>query len=238
MGKHWNRLKRSLFRRWKEWRLPSGYERLGTQYGGWWINTHRLGKAPLLIDCGLGLDISFPTQFVQRFPNAQVIGIDPNPRALEYCRAHCPIGMQILDRAFWITNDEPIVFHLPRPPEQLPKGADGISGSLDPSHEYVDGGGRIETRTINLAQLLSDAGRDECAVLKLDIEGAEYALLESLCANGEIRCACQVLVEFHHGVTEHTVIDTQHAVAALAAASFSLIHTEGRNYIFLRSSAN
>ena len=79
MGKHWNRLKRSLSRRWKEWRLPHGYERLGTRYGGWWLDTRRVGAQPLLIDCGLGEDISFPAAFLRRFAGARVIGVDPNP---------------------------------------------------------------------------------------------------------------------------------------------------------------
>ena len=235
MGKHWNRLKRSLSRRWKEWRLPRGYARLGTRYGGWWIDTRAIGPQPLLIDCGLGVDISFPAAFLQRFAGASVIGVDPNPRSLAYCRAHCPPGMEILDAAFWTSHGEPVVFHLPRAQDQLPKGADGVSGSLDASHEYVAGGERIETRTVDLDHLLERAGRSECAVLKLDIEGAEYALLDALTANGRIRAARQVLIEFHHRVTRHTLEDTQGAVAKLAAAGFRLVHTEGRNYIFRRT---
>ena len=70
MGKHWNRLRRSLSRRWREWRLPRGYERLGTRYGGWWLDTTLVGPQPLLIDCGLGEDISFPAAFLQRFSGA------------------------------------------------------------------------------------------------------------------------------------------------------------------------
>lgn len=237
MGKHWNRLKRSLGRRWNEWRLPSGYERLGTRYGGWWLDTKMMGPRPLLIDCGLGEDISFPTAFLQRFTDARVIGVDPNPRSLVYCRARCPPGMEILANAFWTTAGETIVFHLPRTPDNLPKGADGVSGSLDPSHEYVEGGERIETQSIDLASLLSRAERTECDVLKLDVEGAEYALLEALVASGGIRAARQVLVEFHHGVTRHTPDDTRRIVDSLAAAGFRLVHTESRNYIFRRDSA-
>ena len=234
MGKHWNRLKRSLGRRWREWRLPRGYERLGTRYGGWWVDTRLVGPQPLLIDCGLGEDISFPVAFLQRFAAARVIGVDPNPRSLAYCRAHCPSGMEILANAVWTTAGETIAFHLPRSQDQLPKGADGVSGSLDPSHEYVEGGERIETQTVDLDTLLARAGRAECDVLKLDIEGAEYALLEELIAGGRIHAARQVLVEFHHGVTRHTLDDTRQIVDRLATAGHRLVHTEGRNYIFRR----
>lgn len=234
MSKHWTRLKRSLGRRWREWRLPRGYERLGTRYGGWWLDVSIIGERALLIDCGLGEDISFPTAFLQRFVGAHVIGVDPNPRSLAYCRANCPSGMEILANAFWTSAGEPIVFHLPRAQEMLPKGADGVSGSLEASHEYVAGGERIETTSVDLDALLKRAGRTDCDVLKLDVEGAEYALLDALVASGRIRVARQLLVEFHHGVTRHTDADTRRCIDALAGAGFRLVHTEGRNGIFRR----
>ena len=237
MNKHWNRLKRSLGRRWKELCLPRGYERLGTRYGGWWIDSRALGPQPLLIDCGLGEDISFPVAFLQRFAGAKVIGVDPNPRSLEYCRARCPAGMEILPNALWTRAGETLAFHLPRSQDDLPQGADGVSGSLDPSHEYVAGGERIETLTGDLDTLLARPGRTDCDVLKLDIEGAEYELLGALVASGRIRAAHQVLVEFHHGVTGRALADTQRIVTQLGAAGLRLIHVEGRNYIFRRDAA-
>src|SRR5262245_44002838 len=100
MDKHWQRLKRSAGRRWREWRLPRGYARLGTRYGGWWLDCDHVRADPLLVDCGLGQDISFDVAFLERFGGA-VIGIDANPASVEWCRARCPKGMRILDRAFW-----------------------------------------------------------------------------------------------------------------------------------------
>ena len=237
MGKHWNRLKRSLGRRWREWRLPRGYQRLGTRYGGWWIDSRAMGPQPLLIDCGLGEDISFPAAFLQRFAGARVIGVDPNPRSLAYCRARCPAGMEILPNALWTRAGETLAFHMPRSQDKLPQGADGVSGSLDRSHQYVEGGERIEIQTVDLDSLLSRAGRTECDVLKLDIEGAEYELLDALIASGRIRAARQVLIEFHHGVTGHSLADTQRIVTQLGAAGLRLMHVESRNYIFRREAA-
>jgi FkbM family methyltransferase len=234
MGKHWNRLKRSLSRRWREWRLPPSYERLGTRYGGWWLDTQLVGPRPLLIDCGLGEDISFPTAFLKRFAGARVIGVDANPRSIAYCEKHRPPKMEIIFGAFWTHNGQTMTFHLPRTQDQLRQGADGVSGSLDGSHEYVNGGEQIEVSTVDLDALLTHAGIAECDVLKLDVEGAEYELLDALARSGKIRAARQILVEFHHGWTRRTLEDTRNVVEQLSVAGFQLAHTEGRNFIFRR----
>lgn len=233
LDKHWRRLKRSLGRRWREWRLPRGYQRLGTRYGGWWLDTTAVGANPLLIDCGLGEDISFPVAFLERF-GGRAIGIEPNPRSLAYCREHCPAAMEIRPQAFWHEVGRTLTFHLPRHQETLPKGADGVSGSLVGSHEYVGGGELLAVTTTTLGEILAAASRTECDVLKLDIEGAEYEVLQELCRSGDVRRTRQLLIEFHHGVTHHAIQDTEATVAAIEAAGLALIHVESRNYVFRR----
>ncbi len=232
LGKHWQRLKRSLSRRFKEFVLPRGYRRLGSRYGGWWLDSRRLAAAPLLIDCGLGKDISFPVSFLDQF-GGRVVGVEPNPHSLEYCKNVAPKGMRIIPQAFWIETGNTLTFHLPRPQEELPKGADGVSGSILDSHTYV-GDESISVETISFAEILKQEQRQECDVLKMDIEGAEYEILEALCNSGEIALAKQLLVEFHHGATSYTQADTERIVSMLEARDFRLIHTEGRNYIFCR----
>jgi FkbM family methyltransferase len=232
LNKHWGRLKRSLSRRFREKLLPRGYRRLGTRYGGWWVDAKLLSKSPLLIDCGLGEDISFPVAFLRAF-GGKVVGVEPNPRSLNYCQGRIPDGMTVLPKAFWFEPGKKLDFFLPRPQQALPKGADGVSGSLDGSHEYADGS-KLEVETTSLAEILSQCARPECDVLKMDIEGAEYDVLKQLCSSGEIRLAGQVLIEFHHKVTDHALADTQQAVAELKRNNFQLVHTEGRNYIFRR----
>ena len=230
---HRQRLERSLSRRWREWRLPIGYVRLGTKYGGWWLDRTLVRPDPLLVDCGLGEDISFDSAFLSRF-GGMVVGIDPNPQSLAWCKAHCPPGMHLLDRAFWSSAGEVLTFHLPRPKQELPRGADGVSGSLIPSHAYVEGGAARAVTTIDLAQVLADAAREDCDVLKLDIEGAEYEVLPALARSGLLARCRQLLVEFHHGVTEHTQAQTEDVIDTVRAAGFRLAHLEGRNHIFRR----
>lgn len=232
---HWWRLKRSLSRRWREFRLPRGFERLGTRYGGWWVYAPAVRRDPLLIDCGLGFDLSFPEAFLGRF-GGRAIGVDPSPAALEYARAHLPARMELRAAAMWREANRTLAFHLPRPAAELPRGADAVSGSLLASHSYA-GGETVEARTTSLEALLAEARRDECDVLKLDIEGAEYEVLEALCASGAIRRARQVLAEFHHGWTEHPLGHTLALAARIEAAGFVLAYTENRNYFFLRRDA-
>lgn len=235
LPKHWWRLKRSLSRRWREWRLPRGFERLGTRYGGWWLFAPAISPQPLLVDCGLGNDISFTVEFLQRF-GGRVIGIDPNPAALGYARANCPAGMEVRDAAFWKEAGRELRFHLPGPSEQLPHGADGVSGSLLASHAYARGATRM-VRTTSLVEVLASAERHECDVLKLDIEGAEYEVLEALCSSGDIHRVRQLLVEFHHQWTDHSFEESLDAVTRLEANGFKLRHWEDRNCTFLRRDA-
>lgn len=232
LAKHWRRLKTSLGRRWREWRLPRGYGRLGTRYGGWWLYFPAVGADPLLVDCGLGRDISFPVAFLGRF-GGRVIGLDPNPAAIEYCSAWQPGAMEVRAQAMWTEPGRTLAFHMPRPKEELPQGADGVSGSLLASHAYA-GGATLSVPTTSFAEILASAKREECDVLKLDIEGAEYEVLDALCASGAIRRARQVLVEFHHGWTEHPLQHTRDTAARVEASGFRLAYTENRNYLFVR----
>ncbi len=232
LDKHWRRLKRSVSRRFREKLLPRGYRRLGTRYGGWWVDARQMSAGPLLIDCGLGEDISFPLAFLQAF-GGKVVGVEPNPRSLNYCRGRVPGNMSVMPKAFWSEPGKKLEFFLPRSQQELPEGAAGVSGSLDGSHEYA-GDNRLEVETTSLAEILSQQARAECDVLKLDIEGAEYEVLRQLCSSGDIRKAGQVLVEFHHKVTGHTREDTLAVVAQMQRSGFRLVHTEDRNYIFRR----
>jgi FkbM family methyltransferase len=232
LAKHWRRLKRSLGRRWREWRLPRGFRRLGTRYGGWWLYFPAVGEDPLLVDCGLGRDISFPVAFLERF-GGRVIGVDPNPAAVEYASTHRPSGMEVRAQALWSEPGRTLTFHMPRPLEQLPQGADGVSGSLLASHGYA-GGGTLSVPTTSFDEILASARRGECDVLKLDVEGAEYEVLNALCASGSIRRARQVLVEFHHGWTEHPLQHTLDTAARVEASGFDLAYVENRNYLFVR----
>ena len=228
--KHLGKLNRSLSKRWRELILPRSYLRLGTKYGGWWVDSNFLSKKPFLIDCGLGKDISFPQEFLARF-NGNVLGLDPDPESINFCSKILPKNMVLKQEAFWTEAGKILKFNMARPKDQLPKGADG-SGSLINTHTYVIGSTNIKIRSTNLSEILRSQNKEFCDVLKLDIEGAEYEVIKDLCKSGKIKLINQLLVEFHHEVTHYSILDTNKIIALLERKGFKLVHLEGRNYIF------
>ena len=82
---------------------------------------------------------------------------------------------------------------------------------------------------------MQDLGHDHIDLLKVDIEGAEYEVIEDFLASQvDVK---QVLIEFHHRFPEIGLDQTRQAVAALRAAGYQLfyISSTGQELGFIRS---
>ena len=84
-----------------------------------------------------------------------------------------------------------------------------------------------------LSTLMQDLGHTRIDVLKMDIEGFEYAVVEDLIA-GTIRPR-QLLIEFHHNMYSHSRSDTERSVAMILAAGYELfwVSNVGHEYAFV-----
>ena len=84
-----------------------------------------------------------------------------------------------------------------------------------------------------LSTLMQDLGHTRIDVLKMDIEGFEYAVVEDLIA-GSIRPR-QLLIEFHHNMYSHSRSDTERSVAMILAAGYELfwVSNVGHEYAFV-----
>jgi hypothetical protein len=81
----------------------------------------------------------------------------------------------------------------------------------------------------------AERGIDRLALLKLDIEGAEYAVLDEM-LDGGVR-PTQVLVEFdelHLPLSPLAVLRVGRRVRRLRAAGYALVMTERTNFVFAR----
>jgi FkbM family methyltransferase len=139
----------------------------------------------IVYDCGVGEDMSFARSLVTKY-GLRVWAFDPTPKSIAWYKRQLPTAG--------------ITF--------LPWGIAGFDGATpfvlpdDPTHVSgtIVGVERPDATTIQvevrrLVTIMADLGHARVSLLKLDIEGAEYAVLADLLRSGVQ--VDQVLVEFH-----------------------------------------
>jgi FkbM family methyltransferase len=203
-----------------ELRVPT--ERLGDAGGRWAIATEGLGPDTVVYACGVGTDISFERDLIARH-GVTVHAFDPTPMALEWAAAQRLPGRFHLHPYGIADYDGTARFAPPRKRKFA-------------SFSMVRGSGvgdAVEAPVRRLATLRRSLGLPAPDVLKLDIEGAEYAALADLLA-GDHRPR-QVLVEFHHRWREVGARRTRVAIAGLRAAGYRVaeVSPNGLEFTFL-----
>lgn len=198
--------------------------RLGSDYGGWPVATTNLPSNPVVYSFGVGEDISFDLAVAARFA-AVVHAFDPTPRSQKWLEGQDlpenfhfhPIGIA--------ASDGQVKFF---PPENDAH----VSFSKTPSHGSA---APVVAEVRTLGSILHDLGGPAPTIVKMDIEGFEYEVIDALVAS-DIRPP-QLLIEFHQGMYTATNADTLAAVAKLDAIGYKVffVSDTGREYGFILS---
>ena len=197
---------------------------LGTEYGAHAVCGDGIGENSVMYSVGLGEDISFDLALIER-TGITVHGFDPTPRSLAW------LGEQEL----------PPTFHVH--PEGLAHydGTASFSPPVDPahiSHTLLDrpetAGRSIEVQVRRLRSLMASLEHERLDILKLDIEGAEYEVIDEVLESGvEVE---QLLLEFHHQFKSIPVGRTLKTIRSLNAHGYQTFHVapNGRELSFVR----
>ena len=198
-------------------------ERHGSEYGGWWICPRGLGPDSVVYSIGIGTDISFDVSVIEAH-GVTVHGFDPTPGSIAYLQTQ-----QLPNGYKW----HPLGL----------AGHDGVARFLPPvnpahiSHTLL-GPSETDARAIDvevrrLSTVMRELGHEAIDVLKMDIEGAEYDVLDEIVERRlPIR---QILVEFHHRYHGIGVDRTRRAVGKLNAAGYRIFFASdsGEEYSFI-----
>jgi FkbM family methyltransferase len=197
---------------------------LGSDYGGWPLLTEFTPANPLIYAVGVGEDISFDLAAITQF-GATVHAFDPTPRSGAW------IAQQTLPDSFHFhgiglaAEDGEAEFF-------APEKDINVSFSAQPAPSS-DRGQAVRAAVKRLSTIIADLGTAVPDVLKMDIEGFEYAVLDDLVAS-DLRPG-QLLVEFHHRMYGIANQRTEGQVEKLRTAGYRLFHVSesGHEYGFV-----
>lgn len=168
---------------------------------------HALGPGDIAIDCGANLGA---ITRILAANGAEVHAFEPNPDAFAILRArtaHLP-SVQCHPCAVLDTAGR-MVLHLhvnyARNPERFSSGS-----SLMGDKRNVDDRGGVPVDVIDLVAFIAGLDRP-VKLLKIDVEGAEYAILHALIDRGVINRVERVFVETH----AHAIASLRDTDAAL-----------------------
>ncbi len=192
----------------------------GARSGVWTVCPEGLGPDSIVYSFGVGDNIDWELALIRRF-GTTVHAFDPTPASVAWIRSQAlpdkfhfsPLGIA--------GHDGSASFRLPR---------HGSRFNYHPTLSEMDVGDDLKLPVRRLATLMAERGHERIDVLKMDIEGAEYGVLDDLLAAGIY--AGQVLIEFHHHFPGVGLGATVRAVRQLNDAGYRIFHISPRGLEF------
>ena len=196
----------------------SGLVRLGSAYGGWWVPEDALSPGAVAYCAGAGEDITFDLALHER--GLRVTTFDPTPRAIEHVN-----GLQVGDAGFrfvpvgWWDEEAELRFYAPRNPSHVSHSAVNLQGT----DTY------FTAPVKSVAALARELGDSDLEIVKMDIEGAEIRVIESMLDNGPLpRVLC---IEFDQ---PQSFVRILRAVRTLRKRGYHAAKLEGWNVTLVR----
>ncbi|HMX40279.1 MAG TPA: FkbM family methyltransferase [Saprospiraceae bacterium] len=221
------------------------YQKIGSDYGFVAVPTGAIGADSVVYSVGAGLDVHSDVDMA-RLLGCRVHIFDPTPRAAAHFRElrektdrgepmHAEAGPpyqatpQVLDRlsyhemALW-DRDETVQFFVPENPEYVSHSITNILAATK----------SIDVPARRLVTLMRELGHSRVDYLKLDIEGAEFRVVDDLVDSGaDVRV---LYLEYHYdqNITPLTNIRMiQHSLERLYAVGFRVFYQSQRRYFGL-----
>jgi FkbM family methyltransferase len=200
----------------------------GSSYGGWALLSDSLNEDSVVYSLGIGHDVSFDLSVIHRYQN-KVFAYDPTPKSIDW------VSVNVREPRFIF---QPIavgpcdgVLDLFEPDRA---SADQVSASVFKTSEATSS---FAVPCQSFKTMLDSNGHVSCDVLKMDVEGSEYAILQQLCTTGTIHQIKQLLVEFHHFLPGLGARQTKLCVENLRNEGFKTcwISRTNHEYLFVRS---
>ena len=201
---------------------------LGTKYGGWWVLPSSISSSSIIYSFGAGNDISFDRAIIERY-QAHVYAFDPTPNSINWLQSQkLPEHFHFFD--FGLAHFDGVAKLYPN---IKPDSKRNNHSLLIRRTGKTEG---LEARFHRLKTIMNELGHERIDLLKMDIEGAEYEVIDDILSS-QIRID-QILVEFHHNRFQNIgVSDTKKAIRRLQTNGFQLFNVSEKQteFSFIRA---
>lgn len=195
-------------------------QKFGSEYGGYFLDATLVDSASVVYSLGVGRDISFDLALIAH-TGAHVFAFDPTPEVAPWLDSQDP-PPHFHFRAVGIAgHDGDEAFY--RPPR-----SDWISHSLVRADQYSSQ--FVALPVVRLSEAMRLQGHRRIDLLKMDIEGAEYAVIEEI-VRRRIPVT-QILVEFHHRLSSIGTHRTREALVLLESYGMKISYVCPRKEVF------
>ena len=190
--------------------------------GGSWVTGGDLTADSIIYSFGVGEDISWDKVLIEKY-NLTVHAFDPTPKSIVWLKE------QKLPKYF-------IFYEYGIGPQD---GMQHFAEPLKPhwvSYSTAREGKGVEAPVKRLQTIMRELGHTYIAVLKMDIEGGEYEVIDDMFASKIF--PKQLLVEFHHRWKGLGIHKTKGAIEKLHEAGYKIfyISPNGEEYSFIFNS--
>lgn len=199
---------------------------IGSSYGGFYICPDYLNSGAIVYSFGIGEDISFDTEMIAKF-GCSVFGFDPTPKSISWVEnEETPLSFKFFPIGIGSKNQQTMFY--------LPKNDKNVSGSLLIDNRWVNSKNGVNVEIKTLETIMKINAHEKINILKLDIEGSEYEVIESI-INHQIM-PDQILIEFHSRFFPNGFFKTLNAVRKLKKYGYILfaISDSGEELSFIR----
>jgi FkbM family methyltransferase len=248
-----NRLGQRVFRRWWVHRLRKRLDvgepelvRLGTAHGGWSVPIATIQSKGTAVCVGAGEDISFDVELNKRGFN--VLTVDPTPRAKAHVARvldaakggpRLPINNSSTDfydlegfdearfKFIWKENTS-MRFFAPKNPKHASHSIVNLQGTKE----------WFEAKCETLQTICNSHKINQIDILKLDVEGSKYAVLENVVQCGLLpRVLCVEFDEIWNPIDGALVERILATIDLLANCAYKFQHVDNSNALFVRETS-
>ncbi len=187
---------------------------IGSEYGRSAVVLDLIPFGSTVISAGVGEDISFDLELIS-LRGCNIIAIDPTEKSRSYVDRNRNEHFHFVQKALCPPGNKTVKIYKNKNPQY-------VSDSITPHHHAVSPDDFYESQTVSLQDLLQEY--NNISLLKMDIEGAEYPVLDSIC-DLDIP---QIYVAFHASITNHPVSDTTGCIERLKQMGYVPVHRTGK----------